>query len=220
MRLEMDQRYMIARRAAKEIEPGMTVNLGIGIPELVADFIPHEWNVMFHSVNGILGLGPTPVTGEEDAHVTNAGGAPVSIVPGASFFDTTVAYGIIRRGKLDVAFLGGLQVNRKGDLANWVVPGKRVYGIGGGTELVRNTKKVIVMMSHVNAEGEPKIVGECTLPLTARRCVDLIITERAVIEVTPGGFVLTEVMYPFSLEEVIAKTGATLKISENLQLPD
>ncbi|KQL45676.1 3-oxoacid CoA-transferase subunit B [Brevibacillus choshinensis] len=220
MRLEMDQRYMIARRAAKEIEPGMTVNLGIGIPELVADFIPHEWNVMFHSVNGILGLGPTPVTGEEDAHVTNAGGAPVSIVPGASFFDTTVAYGIIRRGKLDVAFLGGLQVNRKGDLANWVVPGKRVYGIGGGTELVRNAKKVIVMMSHVNAEGEPKIVGECTLPLTARRCADLIITERAVIEVTPGGLVLTEVMYPFSLEEVVAKTGATLLISENLQLPD
>ncbi|QRG70732.1 3-oxoacid CoA-transferase subunit B [Brevibacillus choshinensis] len=220
MGLEMDQRYMIARRAAREIEPGMTVNLGIGIPELVADFVPPEWNVMFHSVNGILGLGPTPVTGEEDAHVTNAGGAPVSIVPGAAFFDTTVAYGIIRRGKLDVAFLGGLQVNRRGDLANWIVPGKRVYGIGGGTELVRNAKKVIVMMSHANAKGEPKIVSECTLPLTAKRCADIIITERAVIEVTAGGLVLTEVMYPFSLEDVIEGTGATLQISENLQLPE
>lgn len=220
MGLGMDERYMIARRAAKEVEPGMTVNLGIGIPELVADFIPSEWGVMFHSVNGILGLGPTPVKGEEDAHLTNAGGAPVSLVPGASLFDTSVAYGIIRRGKLDVAFLGSLQVSRRGDLANWIVPGKRIYGIGGGLELAHCARKVIVLMSHLNEAGEPKIVTECTLPLTSRRCADLIITERAVIRTTAGGLVLTEVMYPYTLEDVIAKTGATLQISEHLQLPD
>lgn len=220
MGLDLDHRFMIARRAAKEIEPGMAINLGIGIPELVADFIPHEWHVMFHSVNGILGVGPTPIQGEEDPHLTNAGGSPVTIVSGASFFDSTIAYGMIRRGKLDVAFLGGLQVSRKGDLANWIVPGKRVYGIGGGPELALNAKKVIVLMSHVTAAGEAKILKECTLPLTAKRCVNVIITERAVIEVTPSGLLLTEVMYPYSLEEVIVNTEATLQISENLQMVD
>lgn len=220
MRLEIDQRYMIARRAAREIQPGMAVNVGIGIPELVADFIPNEWNVMFHSVNGILGVGPTPLKGEEDQHLVSAGGAPVTIVPGASFFDSTIAYGMIRRGKLDVAFLGALQVSRLGDLANWIVPGKRVYGIGGGEELAFHAKKVIVLMSHVNRDGDPKILRECTLPLTAKGCVDLIITERAVIEVTPSGLLLTEVMYPYSLEDVLRHTGASLHISEHLQTVD
>lgn len=218
MGLEIDQRNMVARRAAKEIAPEMAVNLGIGIPELVADFIPNEWQVMFHSVNGILGLGPTPLKGEEDQHISNAGGAPVTVVPGASYFDSTIAYGMIRRRKLDVAFIGALQVNRKGDLANWIVPGSRVHGFGGGAELAYYAKKVIVLMSHVDPRGEPKIRKECTLPLTAKGCVDLIITERAVIEVTQNGLLLTEVMYPYSLENVILHTGATLNISENLQL--
>lgn len=218
MGLEMDQRNMVAWRAAKEVTPGMAVNLGIGIPELVADFIPHEWQVMFHSVNGILGVGPTPLKGEEDQHVSNAGGAPVTVVPGASYFDSTIAYGMIRRRKLDAAFIGALQVNRRGDLANWIVPGSRVHGIGGGAELAYYAKKVIVLMSHVNQAGEPKIRRECTLPLTAKGCVDLIITERAVIEVTPRGLLLTEVMYPFTLENVITNTGAPLMISENLQM--
>lgn len=209
-------RYLIARRAAKEIEPGMAVNLGIGIPELVADFIPNEWNVMFQSVNGILGIGPSPLKGEEDRHLFNAGGAPVTILPGASFFDTTIAYGMIRRGMLDVAMMGGLQVSSEGDLANWIVPGKRVHGIGGGTELAHKAKKVIVLMNHMNAENEPKIVRNCTLPLTAKACVDLIITEMAVIEVTPDGLLLKEVMYPHTLEEVITRTAAPLLLSDQL----
>jgi len=211
---------MIARRAAREIQPGMAVNLGIGIPELVTDFIPHDWNVMFHSVNGILGIGSAPLKGQEDPYLFNSGGTPVTIVPGASFFDSTIAYGMIRRGKLDVAMIGGLQVSRNGNLANWIVPGKRVYGIGGGTELALHAKKVIVLMSHVNEEGEPKIVKDCTLPLTAKNCIDLIITEMAVIEVTEAGLMLTEVMYPYTLEEVIGKTGAPLSISEQLQTVD
>ncbi|AWX55650.1 MULTISPECIES: 3-oxoacid CoA-transferase subunit B [Brevibacillus] len=218
MGLEMDQRNMVAWRAAKEVAPGMAVNLGIGIPELVADFIPYEWQVMFHSVNGILGVGPTPLKGEEDQHVSNAGGAPVTVVPGASYFDSTIAYGMIRRRKLDAAFIGALQVNRRGDLANWIVPGSRVHGVGGGAELAYYAKKVIVLMSHVNQAGEPKIRRECTLPLTAKGCVDLIITERAVIEVTQRGLLLTEVMYPYTLENVITNTGAPLMISENLQM--
>lgn len=220
MGLDMDQRNMIAWRAAKEVTPGMAVNLGIGIPELVADFIPNEWHVMFHSVNGILGVGPTPLKGQEDQHISNAGGAPVTVVPGASYFDSSIAYGMIRRRKLDVAFIGALQVNRRGDLANWIVPGSRVHGIGGGTELAHYAKKVIVLMSHMNQAGEPKIRRECTLPLTAKGCVDLIITERAVIEVTKRGLLLTEVMYPYSLESVVSHTGAPLFLSENLQIAE
>ncbi len=216
----MDQRNMIARRAAREIRPGMAVNLGIGIPELVTDFVPNDWNVMFHSVNGILGIGPTPSKGHEHPYLSSAGGSPATLVPGASFFDSTIAYGMIRRGKLDVAMIGGLQVSRKGHLANWVVPGKRVYGIGGGAELALYAKRVIVLMSHVTEAGEPKIVKECTLPLTAKNCIDLIITEMAVMEVTEEGLLLTEVMYPYTLEEVIGNTGAPLYISEQLQTVD
>ncbi len=218
MGADVDVRNLIARRAAKEIEPGMAVNLGIGIPELVADFLPYDWNAMFHSVNGILGIGPTPLKGQEDRHLFNAGGAPVTIMPGASIFDTTIAYGIIRRGMLDVAMIGGLQVSSRGDLANWIIPGKRVHGIGGGTELAHKAKKVIVLMNHVNEDEEPKIVKNCTIPLTAKECVDLIITEMAVIEVTADGLVLKEVMYPYKLEEVLAKTAAPLKISDQIEL--
>ncbi|MGE5702786.1 MAG: 3-oxoacid CoA-transferase subunit B [Clostridia bacterium] len=216
MDTDVEQRNIIARRAAKEIEPGMAVNLGIGIPELVADFIPRDWQVMFHSVNGILGIGPTPIKGEDDPHLFNAGGAPVTIVPGASIFDTTMAYGMIRRGLLDVAILGGLQVDVMGDLANWIVPGERVHGIGGGLELAQRAKKVIVLMNHLDPQGNAKIVKRCTYPLTAKACVHLIITERAVIEVTQTGLLLREVQYPYTLKDVLDSTDAPLRISENL----
>jgi acetate CoA/acetoacetate CoA-transferase beta subunit len=218
MGMAIEQRNIIARRAAKEILPGMVVNLGIGIPTLVADFIPDDWYVMFHAENGILGVGPSPLTGEEDENLCNAGGFPVTVVPGASFFDSTAAFGIIRRGLLDMTILGALEVSQKGDLANWIVPGKRVPGIGGGMELAQKAKKVIVLMNHTNKQGESKIVKECKLPLTALECVDLIITEMAVIEVTFDGLVLKEVMYPFTLADVIKYTDAPLKLSEDLQI--
>jgi acetate CoA/acetoacetate CoA-transferase beta subunit len=216
MGMGVDVRNRIARRAAKEIKDGMIVNLGIGIPSLVSNHLPPEIHVMFHAENGILGMGESPEKGQEDAMLCNAGGFPVTIVPGASYFDSGAAFGMIRGGFLDVTILGGLEVSEQGDLANWVIPGKRVPGIGGGMELAEKAKKVIVLMSHVSKTGEPKILKECTLPLTARKCVDLIITDMAVIEVTEKGLVLREVMEPFSAQEVMEKTGAPLTISEDL----
>lgn len=216
MGMGVDVRNRIASRAAKEIKDGMVVNLGIGIPSLVSNHLPSNIHVMFHAENGILGMGESPEKGEEDAMLCNAGGFPVTVVPGASYFDSAAAFGMIRGGYLDITILGGLEVSEKGDLANWVIPGKRVPGIGGGMELAEKAKKVIVLMSHVNKNGEPKILKECALPLTARRCVDLIITDMAVIEVTDKGLVLIEVMDPYSASEVIENTGAPLSISENL----
>jgi len=193
------------------------VNLGIGIPSLVSNHLPSDIHVMFHAENGILGMGESPEKGAEDAMLCNAGGFPVTIVPGASYFDSAQAFGMIRGGYLDITILGGLEVSEKGDLANWVIPGKRVPGIGGGMELAEKAKKVIVLMSHVNKDGEPKILKECTLPLTAGRCVDLIITDRAVIEVREEGLVLLEVMEPFTIQQVVEGTGAALIISEDVK---
>ncbi|MGG0719232.1 3-oxoacid CoA-transferase subunit B [Robertmurraya massiliosenegalensis] len=210
MGMGIEVRHRIARRAAKEIKDGMIVNLGIGIPSLVPNFLPPEIDVLFHAENGVLGMGPSPLKGEEDGMLCNAGGFPVSIIPGASYFDSATAFAMIRGGYLDVTILGGLEVSEKGNLANWVIPGKRVPGIGGGMELAEKAKKVIVLMSHVNKLGEPKILPECTLPLTARRCVDLIITDMAVMEVTEEGLVLKEVMEPFTEKDVREKTGARL----------
>ncbi len=206
----IEVRYRIARRAAKEIKDGMIVNLGIGIPSLVPNFLPPEMDVLFHAENGVLGMGPSPIKGEEDGMLCNAGGFPVTIIPGASYFDSAAAFAMIRGGYLDVTILGGLEVSEKGDLANWVIPGKKVPGIGGGMELAEKAKKVIVLMSHVNKLGEPKILQECTLPLTARRCVDIIITDMAVMEVTEEGLVLKEVMESFTEKDVREKTGARL----------
>jgi acetate CoA/acetoacetate CoA-transferase beta subunit len=219
MGVGVEQRHLIARRAAKEIEPGMLVNLGIGIPTLVADYIPPEWNVMFHAENGILGTGPSPAKGEEDENLCNAGGFPITLMPGASYFDSTVAFGMIRRGHLDMTILGALEVSEKGDLANWIVPGKRVPGMGGAIDLAQKSKKVIVLMNHTNKAGEPKILRECTLPLTAPSCVDMIITERAVIEVVNGELHLREVLYPYTVEEVIESTGAPLHFTERSNIP-
>lgn len=217
MGMGVDTRNRIARRAAKEIKDGMIVNLGIGIPSLVSNHLPPDIHVMFHAENGILGMGESPEKGAEDAMLCNAGGFPVTIVPGSSYFDSAQAFGMIRGGYLDITILGGLEVSEKGDLANWVIPGKRVPGIGGGMELAEKAKKVIVLMSHVNKDGEPKILKECTLPLTAGRCVDLIITDRAVIEVREEGLVLLEVMEPFTIQQVVEGTGAALIISEDVK---
>lgn len=216
MGMGVDTRNRIAKRAAQEIQDGMIVNLGIGIPSLVSNHLPNDIHVMFHAENGILGMGESPEKGQEDAMLCNAGGFPVTIVPGAAYFDSAAAFGMIRGGFLDITILGGLEVSEKGDLANWVIPGKRVPGIGGGMELAEKARKVIVLMSHVNKKDEPKILKECTLPLTAKTCVNLIITDRAVIEVTPEGLVLKEVMEPFTAKEVIESTGAPLIISEDL----
>lgn len=210
-------RDMIARRAAKEVEDGMVVNLGIGMPTLVANHIPESINVMFHAENGILGAGPSPQVGAEDENLCNAGGLPITVVPGASYFDSTYAFNIVRRGLLDVTILGAFEVSEQGDLANWIVPKKIVSGMGGAIELAQKAKKVIVLMNHVDKKGNAKIVSECSLPLTAKKCVDLIVTDMAVIEVSPKGLHLIEVMEPYTVNDVVKATEATLIIAENLK---
>ncbi|MGE7767517.1 3-oxoacid CoA-transferase subunit B [Peribacillus sp. NPDC096540] len=212
MGMGVDVRNRIAKRAAKEIHDGLIVNLGIGIPTLVAEHLPQDIHVLFHAENGVLGTGPSPNPGEEDPALCNAGGFPITTVMGASYFDSATAFGMIRRGYIDITILGALEVSETGDLANWIVPGKRVPGMGGAMELAQKAKKVIVLMNHVNKQGESKILKKCTLPLTAQRSVDLIITEMAVMEVTKEGLVLKEVMAPYTVDDVIANTEATLKI--------
>ncbi|MGM8364059.1 3-oxoacid CoA-transferase subunit B [Virgibacillus sp. W0181] len=216
MGMGVNVRHQIAARAAKEIKDGMIVNLGIGMPTLVSNYLPDTMGVMFHAENGVLGSGPAPKKGEEDANLCNAGGLPVTVVPGASYFDSTMAFGIIRRGLLDVTILGAFEVNEYGDLANWIVPGKIVSGMGGAIELAQKAKKVIVLMRHVDKKGNSKIVERCSLPLTAKRSVDLIITDMAVIQVDAKGLTLLEVMEPYSVDEVIANTVAPLTISEEV----
>ncbi|MFA1820402.1 3-oxoacid CoA-transferase subunit B [Virgibacillus oceani] len=203
-------RHVIANRAAKEIEDGMIVNLGIGMPTLVADHLPEDMNVIFHAENGVLGTGPTPAKGEEDENLCNAGGLPITVVPGAAYFDSTYAFNIIRRGLLDVTILGAFEVSQFGDLANWIVPEKIVSGMGGAIELAQKAKKVIVLMNHTDKYGNAKIVRECALPLTAKRCVDLIITDMAVIEISSRGLHLIEVMDGYTVDEVMLATGAPL----------
>ncbi|AQQ52359.1 3-oxoacid CoA-transferase subunit B [Planococcus lenghuensis] len=217
MGMGVEERNRLAERAAQEIEDGMIVNLGIGIPSLVANYISPDSGVMFHAENGILGMGEAPEKGHENPNLCNAGGFPVTVVQGASYFDSATAFGMIRGGYLDVTILGGLEVSRRGDLANWIVPGKRVSGVGGAMELAAKAKKVIALMSHTSKNGEPKIVEECALPLTARQCVHLIITDMAVIEVTADGLVLQEVMEPYSIKDVVEKTGAPLHIARHLE---
>ncbi|WP_017727500.1 3-oxoacid CoA-transferase subunit B [Halalkalibacterium ligniniphilum] len=212
MDMAMNVREKMAARAAKELNSGMIVNLGIGIPTLVANFIATDCHVLFHAENGVLGSGPSPQHGMEDPNLCNAGGYPITIQKGASYMDSATAFAIIRRGRLDATILGALQVNEKGDLANWLVPGKRVPGMGGAMELAQKAKRVIVLMRHVNSEGEPKIVKQCSYPLTAKQCVDLIITDFAVIEKTEGGLYLREVFAPHTIEEVLLNTGAKLVV--------
>jgi acetate CoA/acetoacetate CoA-transferase beta subunit len=218
MGVGIDFRQKIAKRAAQEIKTGMIVNLGIGIPSLVPDHLPDDVHVMFHTENGVVGMGPSPDKGNEDENLCNAGGFPITILDGASYFDSATAFGIIRRGLLDLTVLGALQVSEKGDLANWIVPGKRVPGIGGAMDLAQKAKRVIVVMNHTDKAGNPKIVKECSLPLTSKRCVDLIITEMAVIEVKNDQLVLKELMQPYTVDDVIKNTGTALVISEDLKI--
>jgi len=216
MGLGIEVRNRIAKRAAKEIKNGMVVNLGIGIPSLVPNHLSDNINVIFHAENGITGMGPSPIEGEEDENLCNAGGFPVTVVEGASYCDSAISFGMIRRGKVDMTILGSLEVSEDGDLANWIVPGKKVPGMGGAMELAQKAKRVIVLMNHVDKRGNPKIVKNCSLPLTSAKCVDLIITEMGVFQVTEEGLFITEIFSPFSIEEIKMKTGCELQISKGL----
>lgn len=205
----MDPKIVIARRVAALIQPGWLVNLGIGLPSMVANYVPAERQVYFQAENGVIGLGSRPPEGMEDPSLTDAGGGFVTAVPGAASIDSAMSFGLIRGGHLDMTVLGGLQVDEKGHLANWMVPGKMVPGMGGAMDLVAGARQVVVAMVHA-AKGEPKIVPECTLPLTAARRVTLIVTEMALIEPTDAGLVLRERGPGVSVEEVLAATTARL----------
>lgn len=199
----------IAKRVAKELTDNSIVNLGIGLPTRVANFVPAGITVHFQSENGFVGLGPAPAWEDADPNIVNAGGQPVTILPGGSFFDSATSFGIIRGGHVDLTVLGALQVDEKGNIANYLIPGKLVPGMGGAMDLLSGAKKVIVAMEHT-VKGEAKILDLCNLPLTAAGAVDLIITEMGVIEVTKQGLLLKEINPEFSLEQVLAATSATL----------
>jgi len=207
----MDPKELIARRVALEIDPGSLVNLGIGLPSMVANFVPADLGVFFQAENGVIGLGARPPEGMEDKDLTDAGGGFVTAVPGAASIDSAMSFGLIRGGHLDMTVLGGLEVDAQGHLANWKVPGKMVPGMGGAMDLVAGAKRVIVAMQH-SARGRSKIVPICTLPLTADRRVDLIVTDLAVIRPTEDGLVLTERAPGTSVETILAATDAALTV--------
>lgn len=217
MGMGVEIRNKMARRAAEEIRNGMIVNLGIGIPSLVPNHLSKDIQVMFHAENGITGMGPSPETGNEDENLCNAGGFPVTLQNGGAYCDSSVSFGMIRRGRIDLTILGSLQVSRHGDLANWIVPGKKVPGMGGAMELAQKAKKVIVLMNHCDKQGNSKIVPFCTLPLTTKGCVNLIITDLAVFRVDKNGLVLTEIFAPFDIESVVGKTQCEFMLSENIR---
>ncbi len=210
-------RETIAKRAALELKDGDVVNLGIGLPTMIPNYIPEGVEVVLQTENGAIGMGETPEEGKEDKDLINAGGGYITLNKGAATFDSATSFGIIRGGHVDITFLGAFQVDEKGNLANWIIPGKLTPGMGGAMDLIIGTKKVVLAMSHTQ-KGKPKILKECTLPLTAAGQVDLIITEMGVIEVTPKGLVLTEINdKEFTVEDVKAATEANLIISEDLK---
>lgn len=206
----------IAQRIARELKDGYYVNLGIGIPTLVANYIPPGMNVELQSENGLLGMGPFPFEGDEDPDLINAGKQTITTVPGSVFFDSAMSFGMIRAGKVDLTVLGAMEVSENGDIANWKIPGKMVKGMGGAMDLVASAKNIIVAMMHTNPKGESKLLPQCTLPITGLRCVKKIVSDLAVLDITPHGFKLIERAPGVSTEEIKAKTAGKLIIEGDI----
>ena len=207
---------IIAKRVARELHDGDLVNLGIGLPTLVANYIPDNIEIFLQSENGLIGLGPEPEGDDYDCNLTNAGAQPVTLLEGGMYFDSAFSFMLIRGGHVDVTVLGALQVDEKGNLANWIIPGKFIPGMGGAMDLVTGSRKVIIAMTHTN-RGQPKILKECSLPLTARAKVDMVITEMGVMEITEKGIVLTEINQEYSLDDICKATEADLIIAPDLK---
>ena len=210
-------KFQIAQRIAQELQDGFYVNLGIGIPTLVANYIPEGINVVLQSENGLLGMGPFPESGKEDADLINAGKQTITTVPGSAFFDSAMSFGMIRSGKVDLTVLGAMEVSENGDIANWKIPGKMVKGMGGAMDLVASAKNIIVAMMHVNKAGESKMLPQCSLPLTGLACVKKVVTELAVMEIKDGAFYLLETAPGVTVEEVQEKTLGKLIVADGVK---